>query len=144
MTKSNLWGKEFVSASSSTSQFIIEGSRGRNWSRGRRETLLTGLFIVICSVCLLIAPGTTSPGVTLPTALWALPHQPSIKKSHHRLAHWPVWWGAFSQLTFLLPKWLWFVSNWQKLGSTHIWVGSPPKELCNLERKKTEKLPSQI
>jgi len=52
MTKSTLWGKEFISVSRSTTQFIIEGSQGRNWSRGHRETLLTGLFIVICSAFL--------------------------------------------------------------------------------------------
>jgi hypothetical protein len=35
----------------------------------------------------LIAPRTTSLGVELPKVIWTLPHQPSIKEIHYKLAH---------------------------------------------------------
>jgi hypothetical protein len=47
-----------------------------------KECILLGLFLILFSVCLVIASQTTSPGVAWPTELL---HQSSIKKIPHKL-----------------------------------------------------------
>lgn len=90
LTQSNLVMKGFISFYSL--QSIIEGSQCRNWRQGLMQrlwtTLFTGLFHVPCSACFLVSPGTTI--VAPPTMSWILPYQSSIKKTHHRLCHRPV------------------------------------------------------
>lgn len=44
-----------------------EGIQGRNWNKGHGATLLTGLLSMSCSVCILVQPRITYPGMTL---LW--------------------------------------------------------------------------
>jgi hypothetical protein len=72
--------------------------RGWNESRSHGGTLLIHFLLVPCSVYFLTAPKTTIPAVVLPTMTWALLHQSSVKKAHHR----PIWCGVLSQLRFCL------------------------------------------
>lgn len=69
-----------------------EGIQGRNWNKGRGATLLTGLLSMNCSVCFLVQPRITYPGITL---LWVgdLDSPTSVinQELTHRLAHRPVW-----------------------------------------------------
>ena len=64
--------------------FINKGSQDRNSIRAGTwrqelidaealEGLLTGLHLVACSACFLIAPRTTFPGMALPTMGWGPP-----------------------------------------------------------------------
>ena len=57
---------------------------GRSWWRSHGTTMLTGLLPMACSVCFLIEPRTTSPGMAPLTMGWALPDQ-SLRKG---LAAW--------------------------------------------------------
>lgn len=91
--------------------------RIRNWSRGHWEILLTGLFLVTCSACFLIAPKTTISGVAPPAVSCALPYQSSIKTLYRRLTHRPICWGHFLLWGSLFPN-DYFLSRWHKTPST--------------------------
>lgn len=82
------WGKRLISPY--ILQPFMKGNQGRNYGQARgagtragRERLLTGLFPLVCSFCLLMLLRTTQ----------AFPHQLSIKKIIHRLAYSPIIWG---------------------------------------------------
>lgn len=72
----------------------LKESGGRNWYRGHGVVLFTSFVLVACSDCFLYSTHD-NPGVALPIVSWALLHQSSIKKVHHRVAHRPIWWGIF-------------------------------------------------
>jgi hypothetical protein len=75
MTKKQVGEERVYSAYSSTLLFITKGSQdwnssrseSRNWCRGHRGMLLTGLLPLACSACSLIEPKTTSPEMVPPT-----------------------------------------------------------------------------
>jgi hypothetical protein len=83
MTKKQVGEDGVYSAYTSTLLFITKGSQDWNSSRSgsRRQeliqrpwrVLLTGLLPLACSICFLIEPRTTSPGMAPPTRGWALP-----------------------------------------------------------------------
>jgi hypothetical protein len=80
-------------------QFITEKRSGqeprsRSWCRGHGGVVLTGLVLMACSACFIIAPGITHSGVSLPMKDGPI-HISSMKKMPHRLAHRAVWWGHF-------------------------------------------------
>lgn len=52
----------------------------RHSSRDRWAVLFMASLSLACSVCFLIPPRTTCPGVALPTVCWAFPHQLLTKK----------------------------------------------------------------
>lgn len=76
---------------------------GRNWIRGYRGALLTGLLTIACSSCFLIQPRNPCPDVTPPTVSLNLPHEWLIKKITQRLAYRPTWWKYFFDWGFLFP-----------------------------------------
>lgn len=57
------------------------------------KCLITGLLLLACSVCFLIEPRTSIPGITLHTAGWALPHQSLIRKLYYRSFLWSIFSG---------------------------------------------------
>jgi hypothetical protein len=67
--------------------------QGRRLEAGPDAETMDGYYVLACSVCFLIKPKTTSPGMILPTAGRAQPHQSLIKKT-------PYGWNlqAFPQL----------------------------------------------
>lgn len=79
MTKSNLGRKGLILAYGSASQSITEGVRaGSQTEQGPKAdaeamggVLPTGLFLLVHSVCFLIYPRTTCPGVALPKMGWS-------------------------------------------------------------------------
>jgi hypothetical protein len=85
-------------------QPIIERSQGRNWGRDHGRMLHTGLLSLACSLCFLIHPRTTCPGLIPPTVAWALPHQSLILKMSHRLACRPNWLQHFLNWGSLFPS----------------------------------------
>lgn len=94
MTKSILGRKRFISSLKTLGLLYYWRNSGQELiQRGNGGTLLAGLA---CSAWLLIAPRTTCPGVVPATVGWVLPHQSSVNKVHHSLAHRPVRWGIFS------------------------------------------------
>ena len=59
-------------------------------NRGGRDlwgVLLPGFLLVVCKACFLIEVRNTSPGIASPTMIWALVHQPLIKKMFYKLAY---------------------------------------------------------
>ena len=80
--QSNLGGARVYFANSSIQQLIKSreernahraGTWGRSWSWGYGRVLLNGLFSWLCSVCFLIEPRTTSPGMAPSNRVWVLP-----------------------------------------------------------------------
>jgi hypothetical protein len=69
---------------------IAEGSLGRSLEAGADAEATEERCSLACSACFLLAPRTASLGMAPPTMGQALPHQSSIKKMYHRLAHRPV------------------------------------------------------
>jgi hypothetical protein len=75
MTKNQVVEERVYSAYTSTLLFFTKGSQdwnssrsgSRSWCRGHGGMLLTGLLPLPCSVCFLIEPRTTSPGMVPPT-----------------------------------------------------------------------------
>jgi hypothetical protein len=71
MTKKQVGEERVYSAYTSTLLFITKGSQdwnssrsgSRSWCRGHGGMLLTGLLPLACSLCFLIKPSTTSPGM---------------------------------------------------------------------------------
>lgn len=82
------------------------GTGGRNWGRGHRGRLLTDLLLLACSVCFLIQHGAPKPRLAMPTVSWAFINQLSIKKNAPHLSPCISLMGTFSQLSFVLLKWL--------------------------------------
>jgi hypothetical protein len=68
---------------------IGTGPQGRNESRDHRGMLFTSLPPLVCSVCFLIQPRTTWPGVASPTMNSPFPHQLLITKIDLKLAYKP-------------------------------------------------------
>lgn len=73
--------ERLLSAYSSRSQTIIEGSQDGNSSRNQNRKLggmhLTDLLSGLCSVIFPMQPKLTCPGMVQPTVGWALPHHQS-------------------------------------------------------------------
>ena len=69
-------------------------SRAGTWRQDLMQRpwrgLLPGLLIMICSVCSLTQPRTTSLGMQPHTMAWVLTHQSLIKKMSYRLAYSPI------------------------------------------------------
>lgn len=73
MTKSNFEKRGFVSAYSSTSQSIVEGSWGRNTSQesgGRNRSRCHREILLAFSAWFLMHIGTLCPGTASPTGVW--------------------------------------------------------------------------
>lgn len=87
----------------STLPSIIKGSQCRNWWR----VLLTGLFLLTCSVCFLRHPRTTCPGVGLPTMGWACTHHHESSKCTHTPTDLPAGqsWECCSQWAYPMSSW---------------------------------------
>lgn len=93
-------GKDSFQLTTLRSDFVTEGSQGRDWSRGRGEVLFTGLFPVACSTWLLLWSRTTSPKVSLPHNELGLSHQYQSRKG---TTHSPMeQYGFLSGGSFLL------------------------------------------
>lgn len=103
--------------------------RDRNWRRDCGETLLTDLF------CVVFQPASLyNSGMEPPTNDWAFTHQPIIMKMPQRLALVP----ALFQLSFLLHRWLWLVSNWNKHQLHVEWNMMVEQDITCLLRKLTK------
>jgi len=63
---------------------------------GTEGILLTGLVLMVCAVCFLIALRTTSPGMAPSTMGCAFPHQSLIKTMLYRLVYSQSCGGVFS------------------------------------------------
>lgn len=81
--------------------------------RGHGRVLLTGLLLLSCSDCFLIAHWTTNQWVALATVIWDLPHQSSTKKCYKTLPTGQSNEDIFSMYV-LFSKWLSLVSSWHK------------------------------
>ena len=97
--QSNLGMKGFIWLTLILSLLLTEGIPDRNSNRAgtwRPElmqrpwrVLLSGLVIMACSVCFLIEPRTTRPGMAPPTIDWTLSHQ-SLKKISYSWVLWKI------------------------------------------------------
>jgi len=90
--KATWQGKGLFQLTTLRSQSITERNQDRDLEAGTetevmKKTVLTGLLLVACPACFLTQPrvGTAHNGC-------GLPHQSSVKKMHHRLAHRTIWW----------------------------------------------------
>lgn len=123
---------------------------GRNWSRNRERTWLTGSWSVPLSITLRIA----FPGLVPLSVCWTLTNR--FKKCSHTLACEPVWWSQ-SFFSVKVPTSDNLVSSCQKRGekrnftSTVLWALNPEytgqphtTELCLCSQWLTSYLESQI
>ena len=88
MAKSNLGGEDLFNLTFPGNSPLLKEVRagtqtgqeceGRSWCRGHGGVLPTDLLLMVCSVCFLTEPRTTSPGMVPPTVGWALIQQPLI------------------------------------------------------------------
>lgn len=79
---------------------------GRNWSRGHREVMLTGLLSMACSFCFVIASSTTIPRVGAHNCLeppTSIIDQDSIPHIHLQVCLME----AFSRLRYPLRGYVW-------------------------------------
>ena len=77
------------------------GTQGRYWSRGQWEGLLTGLFLIAWSLCLLIP--FRPPTQEFHCLLQSGPSHFHLRTTHQPQANLVT---VFSQLDFPLPNWL--------------------------------------
>lgn len=91
---------------------------GRNWCRVSEGVLLTCFLLTVYSVCFLIEPRITSPGVAPPTKGWALIHQSLIMKMSYRLAFNFGSYGGYSSIEIPPIRWLSLCQADMKLSST--------------------------
>lgn len=105
MTKRNLGRKGLLSCHNSLILFHHKGKSGRSSSRSHGEMLSTDLLPKASSVCFLIWPGTTCPGLDLLPVRWAfhinhwwrkMPPQTCRKAVYYRHL---LSWGSSSQMT---------------------------------------------
>lgn len=113
MTKSNLWGKGFTSPwivehQQTLRQTLKSGTWRQELKHRQERVLLPDSFPTISSACILIKSKRTCPRVASLTV--GFPHQPLIKKKNAS----QVPNGENSS-----SRWLYFVSNWQKMASKH-------------------------
>lgn len=71
----------------------------------------SSLFLMPFFSCSFIEPRTTHPGVEPHSMRWTLLYPLPSNSMSYGLTHWPICWGAFSQLKSPFPKWLLLVSG---------------------------------
>lgn len=93
-TRSKLGKKGFYLTVSQQAPSLKEVREG---VQAGTKRVMEGCCLLDCPACFLLAPRTTSPGVTPPTESYTLPHQLSINKMHHR-SIWQLYflsWASF-------------------------------------------------
>lgn len=127
VVKSNVWGKRFISAYSSTAQFTTDETENRNSfimerdvetrpsHRGHKGVLVISLLFFTCLDCFLVSPRIIRTGIGQLTVIWTLLHKSLISKMHLRLSLWVyiLYWSFPFYVT-----WICHNSSWHKLVST--------------------------
>ena len=109
------WKDLFYLVADHLSRKIRAETKGRNLEEridpeALGGVLLTGIFLIVCSVYFLICPKASWPGLALSIMDWVLPHQSLMKNVHHRVVNRP--WSIHIASTYCCEEWL--PKSWQQ------------------------------